>query len=41
MSTPDHREEKHLEELEPETVEDLGVDDDEDVRGGSLACVTF
>ena len=35
MATPDGRAEEHLDDLEPETVEDLDVDEDaDDVAGG-------
>jgi hypothetical protein len=36
MATPDDRAEEHLDDLEPETVEDLDVDEGaEDVAGGT------
>lgn len=43
MATPGDRAEEHLDDLEPETVEDLDVDEGaEDVAGGtSLNCRTF
>ena len=43
MTTPDDPAKEHLDDLEPETVEDLDVDEDaEDVKGGtSMGCMTF
>ena len=41
MSTNDTPE-NELEGLEPETVEDLDVDEDaDDIKGGTAGCITF
>ncbi len=40
--TEHHDDPEELDELEPEVVEDLEVDEDgEDVRGGTAGCITM